>query len=434
MKDKFMNGLLTVASKIQMNRYMVAIKNAFTALLPIIIGGAFFTLILNVVLSTTTEGISLAKVPGFSWLSALTPMFEHANYATMQFFAISLVVLISIEVGKSYGRTEITIPAVALSSYVALSESFVEVIDGDTITTVTNVFPREYTNAQGLFMGMIVGIVSTEVYYRIVKSGKLEIRMPEAVPPNVTGAFNVLIPAIVTITVMAAFGQLFETITGYTFYNAISQFIQAPLQGILTGLPGYLLMFFMSTLLWVLGIHGTQVLKPIYEATMLIALNENAEAVTAGETAPNILNLGFVSAFTTITGAGLTGGLIVAILFFSKKEERKAIAKLSIMPAIFNINETMTFGIPIVLNPIYAIPFMLVPIISATIGYFATVTGIATPMIYNVPWTTPPLISVFLGTGGHIGTVITQLIALLSSVLVYTPFVFIDNRQREEAI
>lgn len=432
MKEKFMDGLLRVASALQTNRYMVAIKNAFTALLPIIIAGAFFTLILNVVLSTTTTGMSLAKLPGMDWLSWFEPMFNAANYATMQFFAIGLVVLISIELGNHYGRNEIIIPAVALACYVTLcSTTATGLSSTDEVVTITNVLPRQFTNAQGLFMAMISSLVSTEIYCKLNNSGKLEISMPETVPSNVTKAFNVLFPSILTIIIIAAFGQIFTQVTGYTFFDAIAQFIQAPLQGVLTGLPGYLLLFFVTTFLWVLGIHGTQVLKPVYEATMLLALAENADAVLANQAAPNILNAMFVSAFSTATGAGVTGGLIVAILLFSKKSEHRAIAKLSIVPALFNINETMTFGLPIVLNPIFAIPFMLAPIVSATIGYFATVVGFATPMVYNVPWTTPPLLSAFLGTGGHIGTVITQLVAILASVVIYVPFVFIANKQKD---
>ncbi|WP_232505374.1 PTS sugar transporter subunit IIC [Erysipelothrix larvae] len=433
MKDKLMNGLLRVASALQTNRYMVAIKNSFTALLPIIIGGAFFMLILNVVLSTTTTGMSLAKVNGFSWLSSLEPMFNAANYATMQFFAISLVVLISIELAQQYDRNETIVPAVALACYISLCLTSTTVTSStDEIIKVANVLPREFTNAQGLFMAMITSIASTELYCRLVNGKKFEISMPESVPSNVTKAFNVLIPSILTILAIAGFGQLFEVLTGYTFFNAIAVFIQAPLKGILTGLPGYLFLFFMSTLLWVMGIHGTQVLKPVYEATMLLALAENLDKVLANEAPTNILNSVFISSFTTITGAGITAGLIISILLFSKREDYRAIAKLSIVPGIFNINETMTFGLPIVLNPILAIPFMLAPIVSATIGYTLTTIGFAIPMSYNIPWTTPALIGAFIGSGGHIGTVITQFLAIASSVLVYTPFVLISNKQKPE--
>lgn len=435
MKEKLMEGILKVAEKLQTNRYMSAIKNSFTVLLPIIICGAFCTLILNVVCSTTTTGISLAKVGGFEWLSTLSPMFEAANYATLNFFAIGLVMLIAIDLGRHYGRTEGIVPIIALSCYIALCATTVtgsvNAADGTSIAyTVTNVLPRQFTNAQGLFMGMITAVVSTEIYCKITNSHKFEIKMPDTVPSNVAGSFNVLVPSILTIILVAGFGMAFAKVFGYSFYDAIAKWIQAPLSGLLTGLPGYLLIFWCTTLLWSFGIHGTQVLKPVYEATMLIALEANLEAVTAGHAAPNIFNTAFISVFSTATGAGITMGLIFAIMIFSKRDDYKAIAKLSIAPGLFNINETMTFGLPIVLNPILAIPFMLSPIVSASIGYFLTKIGFAAVMAYNIPWTTPPLLAPFLATGGNIGAVIAQALAILASFLIYIPFVFISNKQK----
>lgn len=438
MKDKLMEGILIVAEKLQTNRYMSAIKNGFTVLLPIIICGAFCTLILNVGLSTTTTGISLAKVSGFGWLSNLIPMFTAANYATLNFFAIGLVVLVAMDLGKYYERNEAIVPIIALSSYIALCSTTVSgVVAGagpsgaNVAYTVTNVLASKFTNAQGLFMGMIVSILATEIYCRIANSGKLEIRMPETVPSNVSKSFNVLFPAILTIVIVAGFGMAFQSLFGYSFYDAIAKWIQAPLSGLLTGLPGYLVIFWCTTLLWSLGIHGTQVLKPIYEATMLIALEQNLNAVTAGQQAPNILNTVFVSIFSTATGAGITMGLIVAILVFSKRSDYRAIAKLSIAPGVFNINETMTFGLPIVLNPILVLPFMLAPIASASIGYFLTKIGFAAVMAYNVPWTTPPLLAPFLATGGNIGAVVAQFLAITASFLIYIPFVLLANKQQQ---
>ncbi|NLC96204.1 MAG: PTS sugar transporter subunit IIC [Erysipelotrichaceae bacterium] len=436
MKDKMMNGILMVAEKLQTNKYMSAIKNAFTALLPIIITGAFCTLISNVVLSTSTSGISLAKVQGFGWLEILNPIFTAANYATLNFMAIGLVILISIELGKHYGKTETVLPVVALACYIALCSTTVsgtvaDAAGNDIAYTVVNVLPRNFTNAQGLFMAMFASIIGTELYVKIVDSGKLDISMPETVPANVAKAFNVLFPSIATIIIVATFGFIFEMIFGYTFFEAIAKWIQAPLSNILTGLPGYLFLFWMTTLLWVLGIHGTQVLGPVYQASMLIALDENLAAVTLGEKAPNILNYTFISMFSTVTGAGITGGLIISILILSKREDYKAIAKLSVAPGLFNINETMTFGLPIVLNPVLAIPFMISPIVSATIGYTLTRIGFCEVMSYNVPWTTPPLLGPFLATGGDVKASIAQLLAILASALVYAPFVLISNKQAE---
>ena len=257
--------------------------------------------------------------------------------------------------------------------------------------------------------------------------------MPDSVPPNVAGTFELLIPAVLTILIISGFGMVFQYITSYTISEAINALIQAPLTGLLTGLPGYLLIFGLSTIFWVIGIHGTNVLKPVYQATTLQAILANTEAVTNGQEPQYILNDTFISCFTTCGGAGCTIGLIVALLIFSKRDDYQAIAKLSILPGVFNINETITFGLPVVLNPIMAIPFIIAPIVSASFAYFMTSIGFCGIMTYAVPWTTPPLLIAWLGTGGNIGAVITQFICIVLSFFVYLPFVIISNRQNNKA-
>lgn len=430
MKDKLMEAILIVAEKLQRNRYMTAIKNAFTALLPITICGAFSVLFTSVICTPNEKGLSLANFEMFRWLENLNPMFDAAYYATLNFLTIGLIVLIAIELGKQYGLEDLTLPLVALACYVTLCATTTTVTNADGIVfDVADVLAVKYTNAQGIFMAMISTVLSSELYIRFIKSGKLRISLPDTVPSNVANAFNVLIPGVATIIIVSGFGLAFTTIFGYSFYDAIAKWIQAPLTGVLTGLPGYLLLFWVSTLLWVVGIHGTQTLGAIYSAPMLLALTENIDAVAKGMEPTNILNTGFISCYTIITGAGITGGLLIAILLFSKRDDYRTIAKLSIAPGIFNINETMTFGLPIVLNPILAIPFMLAPVVSATFAYWMTVIGFAKVICFQVPWTTPVGLMGFLSTGGHIGTAITQVICVLLAVAIYTPFVLVANKQ-----
>ena len=429
--DRLTEKLLIVATKITSQRHMSAIKNAFTALLPIIITGAFCTLFSNVVCSTTTTGISLAKLPGMAWLEGLTGMFTAANYATLNFLTIGTVVLIAIELGKQLKHKEIIVPIIALASYISLCDTFTNItVEGmDDLINVANVIPKEFTNAQGLFLGMIVAMVSIEIYCRVADSGKLSIKMPDTVPTNVSQSFNVLFPGVVTILLISGFGLLFQTVFGISVYNAISACIQTPLRGVLTGLPGYLLIFGLSCVFWVIGIHGTQVLKPVYQATMLEAVVSNTDAVQNGQAPQFILNETFISCFTTMGGAGITIGLVIALLFASKRDDYKAIAKLSLAPGLFNINETMTFGLPIVLNPMFMIPFILTPILTASFAYVMTTIGFCGTMVYAVPWTTPPLLIAWLGSGGSIGAVITQAICIVISIVVYLPFVFATNKQ-----
>jgi PTS system cellobiose-specific IIC component len=132
-------------------------------------------------------------------------------------------------------------------------------------------------------------------------------------------------------------------------------------------------------------------------------------------------------------GSGLTIGLLIAVMIATKRKEMKEIAKLSIGPGIFNINEPVIFGMPIMLNPILAIPFIITPLVTGSIGYFATVTGFAGKAVVMVPWTTPPLINAWLSTAGSMGAVVTQLICIITAVLIYLPFVKIASRRAEIA-
>ncbi len=435
MKEKLMNSLLKMSTAIQNQKYMTAIKNGFTIMLPLIIIGSFCTLFTNIICSTTPGAFSLANISGLEWLANISPMFSAVNYATMNLLAIYAVLFVAYELAKYYKlKDRITCSAVSLGAYITLCATHVAIsVEGvaDPVK-VSNVLSSTYTGVQGLFMAMIVAIVATELYRITSGVERFKIHMPDSVPSNIAAAFNALIPGLIIVFAISAFGLIFEIGLNITLFEVINLVIQKPLQGLLTGLPGYCFIFFMSTLLWFFGIHGTQVLKPIYQAALIAAVAENAQAVANGQQATLILNDAFRASFTTITGAGVTGGLILAIFIFSKRDDWKAIAKLSIPCAIFNINEPMIFGLPIVLNPILGIPFMLAPICTAVFGYFMTKIGFATVMTVISPWTTPAGIQAFLNSSGHLGTAITQILAILLAFLIYTPFVIAANKMKEK--
>ena len=431
MGEKFMNAMLVVASKIGNNRIMTCIRDAFTDLMPLIIAGSFCTLFSNVICNTTPGYVSLANVPGLSWLGVLKPLFDAANYGTMNFMAIGIVILLSMKVAESYDNNDRVVMLVGLASYISLCTTSVTgtAPESGEVVTIANALGRQFTNAQGLFVALIVGIVSSILYVKMVQSGKLQINMPDSVPPNIARSFAVLFPATLTVLIVSGFGLAFHMITYMTLFDAITTFIQAPLKNILTGLPGFMFLMGCTVVLWWFGIHGTQTLKGVYEAILLQAFAENEAAYLANEVPPNIINTPFMSVFGTVTGAGITGGLLIAILLFSKREDYRSIAKLAIPCAIFNINEPVTFGLPIVMNPILGIPFILSPIVSVGVGYFLTKIGFCAKMVVNAPWTTPPGLMAFLAGGGSIGAAISQIIVILIAFAIYTPFVLISNKQ-----
>lgn len=416
MKDKMMNGFLMFATKIQGQRHINAIKNGFTNLMPIIIVGSLCTLLSNVVCNTTEGYVSLANLPGMAWLGSLRPIFDAANYGTMNMIAIGVCVLVSMELGMTLGQNDWAIPVTALACYISVVDT-------------SNGLSSSVTAAAGLFVALIVSLVATELYCKLVNSGKLSIHMPDSVPSNVAKSFSILLPCAVVIFAISAFGFAFTALTGMMIPDAIIKFIQTPLSGIMTHPLGILVIAFMCSLLWVFGIHGPNTLNGIYEPIFLAAYAENEAAYAAGMAAPNIVCSPFWSTFFSLTGSGITGGLLIAIFLFSKREDFKAIAKLALPCGIFNINEPLIFGIPIVMNPMLMIPFMLSPLASVGIGYILTAIGFCPKLMVNAPWTTPPFLCGFLAGGGSITAGISQIIVILVAAVIYTPFVIALNNQ-----
>lgn len=419
---KWIERLNLIAYKINDLKYIIAIKNAFSMLLPVIITGAFATLFSNMVFDSAN---GLAQFEALRFLEQMKPITQAINYATMNLMTIGAVFLIGIEVAKLNKVSDHFAGLLAVISYIATIPTAIEVLFEETPVPVTNVLSSNYTGSRGLFLGMFIAILSVELYTWLSKQEKLKISMPDTVPTNVSRGFSALIPTILTVSIIAAGAHL---ITGLTLYDIIYTTIQSPLAKVVQGLPGILLLMFVSQIFWVIGIHGNQMIKPIREPILLAAIAENTAAFEAGKEVPHIINMPFWDMYMSMGGSGVTIGLLIAVFLVSKRADFKEIGKLSVGPGIFNINEPLIFGMPIMLNPIMAIPFILTPLVTGTIGYFATAIGFAGKAVVMVPWTTPPLISGYLATAGSLGAVATQLICIVVSALIYLPFVKASNR------
>lgn len=422
---KWIERLNLIAYKINDLKYIIAIKNAFSMLLPVIITGAFATLFSNMVFDSAN---GLAQFEALRFLEQMKPITQAINYATMNLMTIGAVFLIGIEVAKLNKVSDHFAGLLAVISYIATIPTAIEVLFEETPVPVTNVLCSNYTGSRGLFLGMFIAILSVELYTWLSKQEKLKISMPDTVPTNVSRGFSALIPTILTVSIIAAGAHLIYLITGLTLYDIIYTTIQSPLAKVVQGLPGILLLMFVSQIFWVIGIHGNQMIKPIREPILLAAIAENTAAFEAGKEVPHIINMPFWDMYMSMGGSGVTIGLLIAVFLVSKRADFKEIGKLSVGPGIFNINEPLIFGMPIMLNPIMAIPFILTPLVTGTIGYFATAIGFAGKAVVMVPWTTPPLISGYLATAGSLGAVATQLICIVVSALIYLPFVKASNR------
>ena len=429
-KDRLIDSLGSFANTFNSYRYIMAIKAAFITLMPVIIVGAFSVLISNMVMDSKN---GLASFDLFSFLAVLKPIMTSINYATLSFITIGAVFLIGIELGKINGNRTLFPGMLAVICFIAVTPTTLELMVNDQMQVVKDVLAKQFSDTKSLFLGMFIAILSVEIYTRLERINGLRIKMPESVPPNVAASFSALIPAIITVVLIATFGFVFHRVTGIYLYDAVYKVIQQPLESVMQSLPGILILMFVAQLFWVIGIHGNQMIKPIREPLLLGAITVNMTAFEQGKEIPNIITMPFWDVYMSIGGSGCTIGLLLAVILASRRKEMKEIGKLSLGPSFFNINEPVIFGMPIMLNPILAIPFIITPLVTGTIGYFATSLGFAGRAVVMVPWTTPPLINAWLSTAGSMGAVVTQLVCIGVSVMIYLPFVKVASRRADAA-
>ena len=318
------------------------------------------------------------------------------------------------------------------------------VADLSKVGTFTG-FGADYLGATGLFTALIVGIVALEIYNAFRKMDSLKIKMPEQVPPGVSRAFEVLIPTFLTLVVVGLIGWLVQITSGQYVNDLIKTAIQQPLLNIIgDNIVAVMFMYVLISLFWLVGIHGNNMLSAVKEPIFRPMLYANTALFTEGKTialTPEIkahgyytMNLTMMQMFAEWGGSGVTLGLVIAIFIFSKREDNRAIATLSIVPGLFNINETVTFGIPLVLNPILGIPFILAPVVCIFVGWLLVTIHFCPYIVLEVPWTMPPILLGFLATGGSIMGAISQIIVIVVATLIYIPFLLVyENYQNKQA-
>ncbi|MBC3215941.1 PTS sugar transporter subunit IIC [Serratia fonticola] len=429
-KDRLIDSLGGFANTFNSFRYIMAIKAAFITLMPVIIAGAFSVLISNMVMDPKN---GLASFQMFSFLATLKPIMTSINYATLSFLTIGAVFLIGIELGKINGSRTLFPGLLAVICFISVTPTTIELMVNDQMQVVKDVLAKQFSDTKSLFLGMFIAILAVEIYSRLEQVKGLRIKMPESVPANVSASFSALIPAIITVVVIATFGFVFHQVTGIYLYDAVYRVIQQPLESVVQSLPGILILMFVAQLFWVIGIHGNQMIKPIREPLLLGAITVNMTAFEQGKEVPNIITMPFWDVYMSIGGSGCTIGLLLAVIIASRRKEMKEIGKLSLGPSFFNINEPVIFGMPIMLNPILAIPFIITPLVTGAIGYFATSLGFAGKAVVMVPWTTPPIINAWLSTAGSMGAVVTQMICIVVAILIYLPFVKVASNRAEIA-
>ncbi|WP_203623470.1 MULTISPECIES: PTS sugar transporter subunit IIC [unclassified Lacticaseibacillus] len=412
--------LVPPMAKIGTQRHLLAIRNGVVSSLSLVLIGTFFMVFIN--------------LPIKAWADALAPYSATIVIPyrmTMGLMAIYATFVMGQDLAKSYNLDGVTGGILSLGAFFMLQQPI------NVLTPKAKplgfVIPMANLGASGMFGGILAMIFAVETY-RFFKTHNVTIKMPEQVPPAVARSFEALIPGAVILT----FVWLIRDVLGFDVNAALLMLFQ-PLTNILgNNLLGALLPMFLIHLLWSFGIHGMSIVGSVVRPMWLIMLNANADALAKGTAAtklPYIAPEQFYQWTVTIGGAGAT--LVVAMMFLTicKSKFLKEVGRFSIVPAIFNINEPMIFGAPMMLNPYMFIPFNLVPLVLTTISYFAVKFGLVNGFTTIPAWTLPAPIGGYLSAGNDWRMVVLILFNLVVATVIYFPFVkAYDNKMYSDEI
>ena len=403
--DWFERYLVPPLGTLASNIYLQAMRDAFIIFtLPLIIAGSLFLIIAN---------------PPFPFLDNLVSNYKNAILVPFQLSFGLMALFLAFGVAYSlaqYRRTEPVQPGIL--AMVLFLVATVPVTDLTTLK-LGDILP--YLGGQGLLVAILIGIMTTEVM-RWFRGSRFTIRLPKSVPKNVTRAFEALVPTFLLLTLVWGLEWFVSSHTvsidgknaQLTLPILLMQVFK-PLVAVQDSYPAALAEIVLMMLLWSVGIHGMNIVTAIAAPFWFTTLASNA---TGGH---GIVTEPFFHIFAHLGGSGATWPLVIYMLL-SRSAQLRTVGKIALGPAIFNINEPVTFGVPMALNPLMMIPFVLVPVIIVTINYLVFSVGLVHVPVVIQPFTVPLGISGFVATGGDIRGSILQFFDLAVSALIYFPF------------
>ncbi|WP_070329086.1 PTS sugar transporter subunit IIC [Exiguobacterium aurantiacum] len=416
--EKFTPGFVRFANA----KPVLAIKDGFILTMPMTIIGSLFLLILALPIPGWAEFMS--GLFGADWTLPLTQVVG----ATFDILALIGVFGIAYSYVKNEKIEGVPAGILGIISFLIITQASVLSESGEA---VNGVIPKVWTGGQGVLAAIVVGLVVGFIYSQFIKRG-ISIKMPDGVPPGVSNSFSALVPGLAIIALAAVTFAIFQAVAERTFTEVVYDVLQSPLQNLTDTLAGAVIIMVLMSVMWWCGIHGAAIIMgimgPLLTANALQnqALIDAGETLVAGENA-KIVTIQFLDVFTKLGGSGITIGFIIATLIVARSAHLKQLGKLSLAPSLFNINEPVIFGMPIVFNPIMFVPFVIVPAIASFMVYFSILWGWVDPFnALQVPWTTPPIISGFLIGGWR--AALLQIVTIAMAVAIYLPFVRMQDR------
>ena len=429
--------MMPIAGKVSSNKYLLAMRDSFSMLLPFIIVGSFFGIMEWVVLDPWgtvlgPDGMNLGasitgltgdayKASGFvATLQILQGLCNNVVTVGFGVFSFLLVVAFAYRLGGIWGGDKFSTALTATGAFIIMTPQQIVTKAGEKLGG----FDMNYFGNKGVLTAIIVATIASWLFVKLSNNEKMKIKMPEPVPPAVAKSFEVLVPVFFTLGFFTVFSTILancQFMGSACLNDLIYSLIQAPLMGFSQGLGFSILYQAIVWFFWWFGIHGHNVTAAIQNMVYMPAQLANQ----AGD-ASYIFSNGFFEA-----GLMHIMGLVIAILIFSKKDSWRAVAKLGAPAMFFNIQEPIAFGLPIVLNPLLLVPYVLVPLVNTVIGYVAISIGLVPIFKYVVPWTMPLFFGGTIGTGSIMGGLL-QVVWLLVDIAIYAPFVIAGNKVKDE--
>ena len=413
--------------KVAANKYLRAVRDGFIALMPIIIFSSIFLLIANVPL-----------IWHFAWPTKVANalnMFYNMSMGVLALMASSSVAkALTDSFNLDLPKTD-QIPTVGVQFTAQVSFVLVAV---DTLTDKMNnlYFAVAMIGTKGLICAFLVAFIVPNVYYQCFKHN-ITIKLPDAVPQNIAGAFKNIIPFAISTFFFWIFSLAFRAMTGTNLAAWIIQ-VLSPLFTAADGYFGLAIVYGAMAFFWFIGIQGPSIVEPAVTAIYLSNVELNLSAWKAGNIAGanRILAQGTQYFVATLGGTGATLVITLMFAFMSKSKELKAVGRAASIPVLFGVNEPILFGAPLILNPVFFIPFILTPIANVWLFKIFVDFFHMPGFIYNLPWTTPGTLGLIMGTGFSVGSIILAILLLVVDVVMYYPFFKAYDIQKcaEEAV
>ncbi|APM37723.1 EAL domain-containing protein [Clostridium kluyveri] len=391
---------------------LVSVRKGLTYMIPLLLIGSIALVFLSLPIPAYQN--MMKEIFGDEWKN----VFLYIRDGTFNILSLIMVLCISysyiIELKEKYNHNVSPIIGclVSLSSFIVVLG-----ISKDN-------FSIKNFGVIGIFIAIIVAITSSMVFLKLSSLDFLKINaFTDGASSTFNYASNSIYPAAITIAVFAILNQILISVFGISdIQNFISNFFSEIFFKIKSPFWSGILFIFLIHILWFFGMHGSNILEPVAQSIFIPALAKNQTLVSLGQRPTNIFTKTFFDTFILMGGCGTVLCLVCAILIAGKYKNHRRLARLSSIPIIFNINELIVFGLPIVLNPVYLIPFLFTPIILTITSYLAVYSGLVPYTITTVEWTTPIFLSGYVATNSIKGSIL-QVFNLTLGILCYIPFV-----------